>query len=74
MADLWADDGPAHAEANGPNCSQANQSGCVYEDQLFANRVYAAIEPADSPFFVFWAPRVAHSPLQVPDRQLEHGP
>jgi hypothetical protein len=52
-----------------------NQSGCVYEDQLFTNKVMAAIENrsrSDNPFFIFWAPRVVHSPLQVPQPQLDH--
>lgn len=32
----------------------------------------AAIAPSPKPFFVFWAPRVAHSPLEVPEHQLDH--
>ena len=60
---------------SGENCSQANQTGwerCIYEDQLFTDRVMAAITPGPAPFFVFWAPRVVHSPLEVPERQLDH--
>ena len=53
---------------------QANQTGwerCVYEDQHFADRVMTAIAPSPAPFFVFWAPRVVHSPLEVPEQQLD---
>ena len=72
IIDLWEDNAPAYGLNNSRNCSQANQSGCVYEDQLFADRVMAAIRPDPKPFFVFWAPRVVHSPLEVPQKQLDH--
>ena len=72
ITDLWEGDQPGLGLSNSVNCSQANQSGCAYEDQLFADRVYTAIRPDPKPFFVFWAPRVAHSPLQVPQQQLDH--
>ena len=72
IIDLWEDNTPAYGLNNSRNCSQANQSGCVYEDQLFADRVMAAIQPDPKPFFVFWAPRVVHSPLEVPQKQLDH--
>ena len=68
-------DGPAHG-INNPashNCSQDNQTGCVYEDQLFTDRVTTAIthpKNKSAPFFIFWAPRIVHSPLQVPPKQL----
>ena len=69
--DLFDGDGPARGMRNPDYCSQVKQTGCVYEDQLFADRVYAAIRPDERPFFTFWAPRVAHSPLQVPQQQLD---
>ena len=75
IIDLWTGDTPAHGLNNSRNCSQENQTGwdrCTYEDQLFADRVYQTIRPDPKPFFVFWAPRVAHSPLEVPEQQLSH--
>ena len=32
----------------------------------------AAAAAGRKPFFIFWAPRIVHSPLQVPDHQLQH--
>ena len=73
VIDLWSNDGPAHGLNNSHWCTQENQTGCLYEDQLFANRVMAAIQHKDphKPFFIFWAPRIVHSPLQVPQRELD---
>jgi arylsulfatase B len=74
VVDLWKDNAPAHGLNNSRSCSQDNQSGCVYEDQLFSDRVLQAIrEPnnTSAPFFIFWAPRIVHSPLQVPQLQLD---
>jgi arylsulfatase I/J len=69
--DLWEDDHPAHEHVNSVNCSQKNQGkGCVYEDQLFADRVFDAIRAQNAsssrPFFIFWAPHAVHDPLEVP--------
>lgn len=73
VIDLWSNDGPAHGLNNSHQCTQENQTVCLYEDQLFANRVMSAIQRKDphKPFFIFWAPRIVHSPLQVPQRELE---
>jgi len=73
IVDLWANEGPAHGLNNTPSCSQERQEGCVYEDQLFADRVLAALERRDParPLFVFWAPHIVHTPLQVPSKELE---
>ena len=40
IVDLWEGDRPALSRGlnNTRNCSQANQTGCVYEDQLFARQ------------------------------------
>lgn len=74
IVDLWDTTKPAHGQNNTPTCSQKNQhEGCVYEDQLFTDRVMAAIDGRDQekPFFIFWAPHIVHTPLQVPDAYLE---
>ena len=46
--------------------------GCVYEDQTFLDEVLRVVDahpvtgPAQPPLFLFWAPHIVHSPLQVP--------
>merc|ERR1712070_175865 len=74
IVDLWDTDRPAHGKNNTPSCSQKNQEGCVYEDQLFADAVVSAIKGRDKekPFFIFWAPHIVHTPLQVPQAHLDH--
>jgi len=79
IIDLWSGSGPAHGVNNpaSQNCSQENQTGCVYEDQFFTDRVLGAVKKHGTvkearPFFIFWAPRIVHSPLQVPQKQLDH--
>jgi arylsulfatase A-like enzyme len=39
-----------------------------YEDALFAREVMRTVAQHDaaSPYFLFWAPHIAHVPLQVP--------
>lgn len=74
IVDLWDTKTPAHGQNNTPTCSQKQQEGCAYEDQLFADRVMKAIEQRDpsKPLFVFWAPHIVHTPLQVPTKYLDH--
>jgi len=73
IVDLWATQGPAHGLNNTPSCSQKNQNGYVYEDQLFLNKVMEAVEERNptKPLFIFWAPHIVHTPLQVPNKELE---
>merc|ERR1712070_1027662 len=74
IVDLWDTDGPAHGQNNSGSCSQDNQEGCVYEDQIFADKVVSAIKGREKnkPFFIFWAPHIVHTPLQVPQAHLDH--
>jgi hypothetical protein len=39
-----------------------------YEDSLFAQHVLQTVEEHDpeDPYFLFWAPHIVHSPLEVP--------
>lgn len=65
--DLWDTSKPATNLVNDPGCSQKNQTGCVYEDELFTNHVIEAIEQrTEKPLFIFWAPHIVHVPLEVP--------
>lgn len=45
-----------------------------YEDALFEQQLLGLIQSHDPqvPLFVFWAPHVAHGPLQVPDSFASH--
>jgi arylsulfatase B len=91
VRDLWRQnttfDGPATDLANGPACSERNQtpgdgSRCVFEDSLLTAEVLrilrahatAAAAAAAPPFFVFWAPHLVHMPLQVPTAYLAQFP
>eukprot|EP00928_Gymnodinium_smaydae_P056925 TRINITY_DN40213_c0_g1_i1.p1 TRINITY_DN40213_c0_g1~~TRINITY_DN40213_c0_g1_i1.p1 ORF type:complete len:598 (+),score=75.00 TRINITY_DN40213_c0_g1_i1:69-1796(+) len=51
-----------------PGFPISQRSGCRYEDEVFLEALLAVIDEHDlaKPFFGFWAPHVAHSPLQVP--------
>jgi arylsulfatase I/J len=72
IRDLWDTDGPASGLVNPWSCSQDHQKGCIYEDQLFLDRVQSAIRHRDpkTPLFVFWAPHIVHEPLQIPNDAL----
>jgi len=74
IVDLWDENGPALGKNNSQDCSQDNQhEGCVFEDQLFADAVVSAIKDRDpmKPFFIFWAPHIVHTPLEVPQAYLD---
>ena len=59
---------------NSWECSQANQpASCRYEDEIFLQKVLdiiAAHNPSD-PLVLFWAPHIAHAPLEVPQAYLD---
>lgn len=45
----------------------------TYEDYLFANRALDVVnkhDPTVAPLLLYYAPHVAHAPLQVPDDYL----
>ena len=80
IVDLWGkdpgenSDGPRVGHNNSWECSQANQpASCRYEDEIFLQKVLdiiAAHNPSD-PLFLFWAPHIAHAPLEVPQAYLD---
>ena len=62
LTDLWDTHGPA-----------AHLNGTDYEEFIFLKRMQQIIrnhDPAD-PLFLFYAPHVAHCPLQVPQSYLD---
>jgi len=74
IVDLWATSAPAATLNNSWDCSQNNQMAkCKYEDEIFVEEVLAQIAAHDvsKPFFLFWAPHIAHEPLQVPEDFLQ---
>ena len=64
ITDLWENDHPA-----------SDDNGTLYEEQMFAERVYKwldqAAENQDVPFFLFYSAHIAHSPVQVPEDYLQ---
>lgn len=61
VTDFWEDDGPA-----------ADKNGTDFQEFIFLNRMEKIIENHDpnDPLFLFYAPHVAHCPLQVPEQYL----
>jgi arylsulfatase I/J len=72
IVDLFATTGPAIGLNNSFLCSQQNQAGCKYEDEIFVEEVLQRINEHDPsvPFFLFWAPHIVHAPLEVPANYL----
>jgi len=62
ITDLWLDDGPAHG-----------LNGTDYEEFIFLRRMEHVIDTHDpeDPLFLFYAPHIAHCPLQVPQEYLQ---
>ena len=62
FVDLWADDGPARTV-----------NGTGYLEDIFAEEALRVVEGHDpeDPLFLFFAPHVAHVPLQVPEDRLQ---
>ena len=87
MFDLWNkyDDTPANATYGEPakdylnsmGCTSTTQNAsgtCVYEDDLFEERVHSIVAKHDptTPLFVFWATHTVHGPLQPPDAAYDN--
>ena len=65
IVDLWDTDKPATGvNGTGPD---------NYEDALFAERLLQVVNSHDlsTPLFLYYAPHIAHRPLQVPDRYAQ---
>ena len=65
IIDLWKNNKPAY-----------KLNGTIYEEYLFANTVYDLINEfnktvENQPFFMVYAPHIAHNPLQVPKNILK---
>ena len=63
--DLWQNDKPAFGI-----------NGTQYEELIFAERVYNLLDEfgkkdENEPFFMLYAPHIAHAPLQIPEQYLE---
>ena len=72
---MWDTEGPGLGLNGSASCSQSNQAGCVYQDEVFVQRVSQIIAnhskaPA-APLFLFWAPHAPHDPYQVPQSYLD---
>lgn len=64
IVDLWDTDKPAHGmNGTGPD---------NYEEALFREQALNIISDHDSsmPLFLYYAPHIVHTPLQVPDRYV----
>lgn len=64
VVDLWDTDKPAHGiNGTGPD---------NYEEALFKERVLDVVKNHDTskPLFLYYAPHIVHTPLQVPDKYL----
>ena len=73
VVDLFATTEPAIGLNNSFLCSQSNQAGCKYEDEIFVEEVLQRINEHDPsvPFFLFWAPHIVHAPLEVPQPYVD---
>jgi arylsulfatase B len=81
MVDLWEQNrsaaNPSHPAKhlnNSQSCSQQEQQGCTFEDDLFLQRALRVVRNhnASAPLYLFWAMHACHGPRQVPDWMLNH--
>ena len=70
--DLFGSDEPAYGLNNSLACSQTNQVGCAYEDEIFVNFTLDVIESHDpsTPLFYYLALHNTHEPLEAPQANL----
>ena len=59
-----------------PGFPGEQHAGCTYVDETFATHALASVTKHDAtdtahPLYMFWAPHIVHSPLQVPKVFLE---
>eukprot|EP00947_MAST-08B_sp_MAST-8B-sp1_P001451 g1451.t1 len=79
MVDLWSQNvswtnpsRPASSLNNSQTCSQSEQDGCTFEDDLFLERAKRIVRehdttsPAAAPLFLFWGIHACHGPREVP--------
>jgi len=71
--DMWDTKGPGLGLNGSRACSQTAQAGCVYQDEVFVQRIAAILanHSADEPLFLFWAPHAPHDPYEVPQAYLD---
>ena len=67
---------PANNYNNSQTCSQENQHGCEFEDDVFHSRVVSVLdtyveENTSDPLFLFWASHACHGPLEVPESNYD---
>ena len=72
VVDMWLNQGPGIGYNGSQACSQTEQAGCAYQDDVFTQRVLDIIAnyTGDAPLFLFWAPHAPHDPYQAPDAYL----
>jgi hypothetical protein len=74
LVDLSNGTRAAAGQNNSRACSQANQApGCVFEDELFRDRIVGAIaaHDASAPLFAFIAWHGVHVPLEAPQAYVD---
>ena len=73
--DMWNNESPGLGYNGTPTCSQTNQAGCTYQDDVFVKRMLDVIEgynaSSGQPLFLFWAPHAPHDPYEAPQAYLD---
>jgi arylsulfatase I/J len=67
---------PARAQTNNLTCTQKQQQGCAFEDDVLLHRAQTivrahAASEAVEPLFLYWATHAAHGPREVPQATLD---
>ena len=76
IVDMYTESGPAHGQNGSWACTQATQTGCVFQEEVHTRRVEAIIANASTsePLFLFWAPHAPHDPYEAPQAYLDRFP